>query len=151
MTLNPLSWSLPDIPMLKSFGQQLADFNQPYTAKSIFEQLIQRVQGFEAQLDQEHEVGMRLVSFGKSTEFSVTRLGYLNPCLIWFEGTLPDGSAVELVQHVSQINFLLLKLRRQSPLEPRCPIGFCTDLPLPASATAESPASEPPGSPPNNG
>ena len=139
MTFNPLSWSLPDLPMLKSFRQQLADFNQPYTAKNIFEQLIQRVQNFEALLDQEHEVGMRLVSFGKSTEFSVARIGYLNPSLLWFEGTLPDGSAVELVQHVSQINFLLIKLKRQSPQEPRCPIGFCTDPSLTANPPVEPP------------
>lgn len=139
MTFNPLSWSLPDIPMLKSFGQQLADFNQPYTAKNIFEQLIQRVQNFEAMLDQEHEVGMRLVSFGKSTEFSVARIGCLNPSLLWFEGTLSDGSAVELVQHVSQVNFLLIKLKRQSPLEPRCPIGFCTDPSLAANTPVEPP------------
>lgn len=138
MTLNPKNWSLPDIPMLKSFGQQLTEFNQPYTAKSIFNQLVQRVQDFEAKLDQEHEVGMRLVSFGKSTEFSVARIGYLDPSLIWFQGTLADGSDVELVQHVNQISFMLIKLKRLSPQEPRCPIGFCSNLSLP-----ETPDSEP--------
>jgi hypothetical protein len=130
MTLNPKSWSLPDLPMLKSFGQQLAEFNQAYTAKHIYDQLIQRVQAFETELDQEHEVGMRLVSFGKSTEFSVSRIGYLDPNLIWFQGVLSDKSDVELIQHVSQINFMLIKIKRQPSEEPRCPIGFCSNQPL---------------------
>ncbi|CVK19178.1 MULTISPECIES: DUF6173 family protein [Sporomusa] len=129
MTLNPKNWSLPDIPMLKSFSQQLSEFNQPYTAKNMFQQLVERVKDFEAKLDQEHEVGMRLVSFGKSTEFSVSRIGYLDPSLLWFQGVMPDGSEVELVQHVSQINFMLLKVKRKLPQEPRCPIGFCPLLP----------------------
>ena len=139
MTLNPKSWSLPDIPMLKSFGQQLAEFNQPYTAKHIFNELIKRVQAFEAELDQEHEVGMRLVSFGKSTEFSVSRIGYLDPNLIWFQGNLADKSAVELIQHISQISFMLIKLRRQPSAEPRCPIGFCTNPPIDGAPAISSP------------
>ncbi len=139
MTLNPKSWSLPDIPMLKSFGQQLAEFNQPYTAKHIFNELIKRVQAFEAELDQEHEVGMRLVSFGKSTEFSVSRIGYLDPNLIWFQGNLADKSDVELIQHISQISFMLIKIRRQPSAEPRCPIGFCTNPPIDGDAAISSP------------
>ncbi|SMC34965.1 DUF6173 family protein [Sporomusa malonica] len=137
MTLNPKNWSLPDIPMLKSFGQQLTEFNQAYTAKNIFNQLVERVQDFEAKLDQEHEVGMRLVSFGKSTEFSVARIGYMDPSLIWFQGTLSDGSDVELVQHVNQISFMLIKIKRESPQEPRCPIGFCSNLPLQETPDSE--------------
>ncbi|HWR43237.1 DUF6173 family protein [Sporomusa sp.] len=140
MTLNPKSWSLPDIPMLKSFGQQLVEFNQPYTAKHIFNQLIQRVQAFEAELDQEHEVGMRLVSFGKSTEFSVSRIGYLDPNLIWFQGVLSDKSDVELIQHVSQISFMLIKIKRQPSEEPRCPIGFCSKSSLTADSVDEAPS-----------
>lgn len=139
MTLNPKNWSLPDIPMLKSFGQQLSEANQPYTAQNMFRQLVERVQEFEAKLDQEHEVGMRLVSFGKSTEFRVSRIGYLDPSLLWFQGVMPDGSDVELIQHVSQINFMLLKVRRKAPEEPRCPIGFCS---LPALADSTDSAVE---------
>lgn len=113
------------IPKVKSFQEQMRSVNQPYTAKNLFNQLVQRIQLFESTLDADKEVGIQLVNFGINTTFSVSRLGYMDPSLIWFEGTLDNGSAVQLVQHVNQISFLTMALPRQNPDEPRSPIGFC--------------------------
>ncbi len=126
MIVNPLEGITTTIPLsrAKSFVEQMTEINQPYTAKNIFNELIERIQNFESKLNQEHEVGMQLVSFGMSTQFSVLRLGYIDPSIIWFEGILPDGSHVELLQHVSQISFLMVALKRDDPEKPKAPIGF---------------------------
>jgi hypothetical protein len=115
----------PALFRAKNLTDQLITVNQPYTAQSLFNQLVQRIQSFEASLEQTHEVGMRLVHFGQSLQFSVSNLGYMDPSLIWFEGILADGSTVELIQHVSQISFLLMAVKRQNPDEPKNQIGFC--------------------------
>lgn len=109
---------------IPSFKQQLLEINEPYTAKNIFRQLMQQIKEFEAGLNEEYEVGMKLVSFGQSVQFSVTSLGYLNPNLIIFEGILPDGTTVELIQHISQISFLMMAVKRPHPEKPKAPIGF---------------------------
>lgn len=126
MTSNPLEGIRAKIPMLraKSFIEQMNEINQPYTAKNIFHELIDRIQKFESELDEEYEVGMQLVSFGNTTQFSVSSLGYTDPSIIWFAGLLDDGSHVELVQHVSQISFLMIALKRSNPEKPKPLIGF---------------------------
>ena len=126
MIRNPLEGITASIPMsrAKSFVEQMTEINQPYTAKNIFNELIERIKKFESELNQEHEVGMQLVTFGESTQFSVLNLGYTDPSIIWFEGILADGSHVELVQHVSQISFLMIALKREDPEKPKAPIGF---------------------------
>jgi hypothetical protein len=112
------------ISNVANLKDQMVEINEPYTAKNIFQQLVQRIKRFEKSLDQEHEVGMQLVSFGQSTQFSVTQIGYMDPSIILFEGILSDESNVELVQHISQISFLMIAVKRQNSEEPRSPIGF---------------------------
>ena len=126
MITNPLEGITANLSMLraKSFVEQMNEINQPYTAKSIFNELVQRIQRFESELNQEQEVGMQLVNFGQSTQFSVSRLGYTDPSIIWFEGVLADDSSVQLVQHVSQISFLMVALKREHPEKPKAQIGF---------------------------
>jgi len=126
MTIHPLEniAATMQMPRGKSFIEQMTEINQPYTAKNIFSQLVKQIQDFESKLDQEHEVGMQLVSFGHSTQFSVSHLGYIDPSIIWFAGILSDGSHVELMQHVSQISFLLVALQRDEPEIPKTQIGF---------------------------
>ena len=97
------------------------------TAKNIFHQITDQVKRFEAVLDDEHEVGMKLVSFGQSIQFTVTKLSYMNPSLIWFEGILPEGSHVQLIQHVNQVSFLMIAINRPNPDQAKSPIGFCPD------------------------
>ncbi|HGN0329698.1 MULTISPECIES: DUF6173 family protein [Proteus] len=82
------------------------------------------VNDFHRELSDDFEVGGQLVSFGKTIEFSFTSVGFWNPALISFSGMLDDGSPIELVQHISQINILLVRKKREAPSEPKRPIGF---------------------------
>lgn len=96
----------------------------PNYANEFHKRLICWINDFHRNLENDYEVGGQLASFGKNIEFHFTDLGYWNPSLISFIGTLEDGSPVELVQHVTQINVLLVRKRRLSIDEPKRPIGF---------------------------
>jgi hypothetical protein len=108
---------LPKVPPIPK-NQNLAD--------EFHRRLFCWINDFHRDLDEQHEVGGQLASFGKNIEFHFTNIGYWNPSLISFVGVLEDGSPVELVQHVSQINVLLIKKRRTQPDEPKRPIGFAS-------------------------
>ncbi len=97
-------------------------------ASDFFKQLSYYMDEFDKGLNQEHEVGIKLVNFGQTVQFTVHNIGYFNPKLICFYGEMPDGSAIQLVQHVNQISFLLTAVQRKNPEEPKRPIGFCPEL-----------------------
>jgi hypothetical protein len=87
---------------------------------------------FDRQLDSEHEVGVRLVSYGQTVMLYVENIGYYNPSLIHFNGVLEDGKTpVRLIQHVSQISFLLTSLPKKDPTKPKQPFGFAANVPQP--------------------
>jgi hypothetical protein len=69
--------------------------------------------------------------------FHLHNMGYWNPSLISFSGTTENGEPVELIQHISQISLLLMKLPRTNPSEPKKPIGFHS-APAPANEISET-------------
>lgn len=93
-------------------------------ANIFYEQLVKEIRNFDNSLDEDHEVGVKLVTYGNTYQFYLTDLGYHNPYLIFFYGILPDGSPIQLIQHVSQINFVLIKLKKLDPEKPKRKIGF---------------------------
>ncbi len=95
-------------------------------ASEFYSRLVSKINEFNKSLDDQHEVGARLVSFGQSITFHIEDLGYWNPSLIMFHGHTEDGDPVELIQHVSQISILLISMKRKDPKEPKKPIGFGT-------------------------
>lgn len=92
-------------------------------ADVCFDYIKKSVLSFQNTLDYDHEVGVMLASFGKDITMHVASIGYQNPNLIIFEGFV-DGSRAELIQHMSQLNFLLVALQKPKPLEPPRRIGF---------------------------
>ena len=101
----------------------MAEIAKANLASEVYETLMTYITAFESRLGDEHEVGLRLVSFGQSITFHVTRLTYYNPSLISFAGDL-DGSPVELVQNVTQLSFLLMAMRKPDPAQPKRRVGF---------------------------
>ena len=69
---------------------------------------------------------MRLVNFGQAVTFHIEDIGYWNPSLISFRGHTEKGEPVELIQHVTQISILLMKMKREQPQQPKRPIGFAS-------------------------
>lgn len=117
-------YRLPILPDIRPAPNPLVMEAQDNYASEFHKRLMKSIDDFDATLDQAHEVGACLVSFGQSVIFHLHGIGYWNPSLIMFRGTTDDGSPVELIQHVSQINVLLMKLPRKDPSQPKRRIGF---------------------------
>jgi len=94
-------------------------------AESAFERLGNMVKDFEADLDNEHEIGVGLVCFGVSTQFHIQNIGYWGPDIITFAGVNENGERVQLIQNVSQLSVLLVAMKKLGDKPRR--IGFLWD------------------------
>lgn len=108
----------PSPPHLETL--QIRDYNM---ADYSYEVIMERIKEFEDDLDEEHEVALKLASFGQSITLSVTGIGYSNPSTLVFHGFVGDQEAT-LIQHMSQLNFLLVAARKADPEKPPRRIGF---------------------------
>ncbi|MDD2318757.1 MAG: DUF6173 family protein [Geobacteraceae bacterium] len=77
------------------------------SAVGVFKAIREYVEQFEAELGGCQEVAMRLASFGEEIDFRPEKIGYSVPDFITFVGVTDGGEKVHLVQHVSQLSFLL--------------------------------------------
>lgn len=110
------NFTLPEIPRIRDY--RLADW--------MYERIIKRIEDFEKNLPDDMQAGGMLANFANMT-FSIDDIGYHNPDMIIFYGTQLDGSKIELLQHTSQLNLLLVGVKRSNPEEPRRKIGFIAD------------------------
>src|SRR5581483_3489076 len=93
-------------------------------AEDMFYRLASYIREFEANLDHDHEVGARMVSFGTAVQFHIVDMGYWNPDIITFDGVDEGGHRMKLIQNVSQLNVLLIGMPKRSDDEPARRIGF---------------------------
>lgn len=84
------------------------------------------IKEFQAGLDDKHDVGILLTNFGSSILMNVTEVGFEDPSLMIFKGYV-NGNMSTLIQHVSQLNFLLTSVPK-APDVPKRKIGFISDL-----------------------
>lgn len=110
----------------EQLNRMVSSMRNPNSADEFYHRLIRWVNDFHRDLGDEYEVGGQLVAFGRDVTFSFTDIGYWNPSLISFKGITADGDPVELVQHVTQINVLLIRKKRENPEQPKRPIGFAS-------------------------
>lgn len=87
-----------------------------------FEIIKRYVQDFQRSLDQDHDVGLLLTNFGQATLMEVTQIGYEKSVLMVFRGYV-NGTMATLIQHISQLNFLLMAVPK-APDQPKRKIGF---------------------------
>jgi hypothetical protein len=111
-----------EMPVIKNALVEMAKEN---VASKFCEKLFKVIEEFEKKLDDKSEIGMKLVSFGQTIIIHVQGIGYYDPSLIRFIGLSSEGAdPVELVQHISQISFLLAAVPKLEPEKPRRTIGF---------------------------
>lgn len=100
------------------------DPETPYLASDMYRRIVALINNFESDMPDDMQAGGRLVSAGNIT-FSIQDVGFWDPNMIVFYGELSDGSHVELVQHLSQLNLLLVAVKRTDDTDkPRRIIGF---------------------------
>lgn len=90
-----------------------------------YEVICEHLKQFQDELDNEHEVGLQLASFGQTILLNVDEIGYSNPCLIHFYGFV-NGQKAHLIQHINQLNFLMMAVPKSDPNKPARRIGFDT-------------------------
>lgn len=90
-----------------------------------YEKIMEEIAEYEAKLDNDHEIALRLASFGSSTVMVVTSVVYQNPDMLYFYGFV-NGKDAQLIQHVSQLNFLITSVEREDKTKPARRIGFRT-------------------------
>lgn len=106
------------LPKLDTRNYQIADYQ--------YELLCDYIKQFQDELDDKHEVGLQLASFGQSITLNVTDIGYSNPSIIDFYGYC-NGNKAHLIQHINQLNFLLISVPKSDPEKPARRIGFETN------------------------
>jgi hypothetical protein len=124
LSMPDLSSKLNTTPITGFKTPQFITNAEQGVASAFCKRLMEWIQAFNASLDDEHEVGIRLVNFGQAVSFHLEKLGCWDPYLISFSGVTEDGNPVELIQHVNQISVLLMKIARKDLTEPKRPIGF---------------------------
>lgn len=93
-------------------------------AKWAYEQLRQLVKEFEAGLDDEHEVGIKIAYVGSPFTCYVDEIDYWSPYILAFHCRTEEGLKTTLIQHHSQLNFLLVVLPKHDSNNPAKRIGF---------------------------
>jgi len=91
-------------------------------AKWAHERIVRSINRFEEDLDDQHEVGARLVTFGPAILIQVEDVGYWGPDIVIFYGIDEGGQKVQLLQHVSQLSVLLVAVKKAHDKPRR--IGF---------------------------
>ncbi len=88
----------------------------------MYERIVRSIAKFEEELDQEQEIGARLVTFGNQEVIHIEDVGYWGPDLLIFYGESSEGKPLQLLQHQSQVNVLLVAVPKAGPKSRR--IGF---------------------------
>ena len=115
----------------KTHGKKL---EQKSPAEWAYERIVLYIQKFEETLDSSEEVGMGFTG-GDVGTLRIRGMGYFAPDLITFYGEDPSGRKTQLIQHVSQLNVMLVSSPKLDEAEEPNRIGFklATELDSPAS------------------
>lgn len=114
------AWTSPDDARAMAAGLKA----QTNPAEWAFARLSRLIEDFESKLDENEEVGARIVGIPGDGVIQIDDVGFWGPDLILFFGKNQHGKPVRLVQHYSQINVLLSALPKEKPQAPPRRIGF---------------------------
>ena len=117
-----------DIENLKS---TLANHIEPLVRRDYshadwkYEKIMEQIGEFQSELTDDVDVCVALASFGESKIMNVTEIDYQNPDMLYFYGYI-DGKKTQLIQHISQLNFALMAVKKEKPEQApkRIKLGF---------------------------
>ena len=125
---NPIDQGTPPAPvdgLTGDLDQARAILEGRFAAQEMFQFIQVRMTNFQQNLPEDYEMDVKLANYGVAAEIHVRGMGFQNPNGIEFFGVLADGKEVILVQHVAQLNFMLLAT---PPIDEKKPyrVGFDT-------------------------
>lgn len=92
-------------------------------AEWAYDRLVLYIREFEKQLNSNEEVAMGFAGSDAGV-IQIEGLGFFEPDILSFYGTDEDGTKMQLIQHVSQLNVLLQARPKADPEEAPRRIGF---------------------------
>ena len=92
-------------------------------AGQAYARLVMFIQNFEAKLDNTHEMAMGFAG-GAAGVLRIEGVGFMDPDILTFYGRDEDGLKTQLIQHVSQLSFILRAVPKERPEAPPRRIGF---------------------------
>ena len=119
--MEELTMNYSDV--LASHIGDIRDYNM---ADWKYEKLKEEIEEFQSGLSDDVDVCVQLASFGTSILMQVTDIGYQNPDILYFWGYV-NGNEAQLIQHMSQLNFLLMAVKKENPEDEPKRIGFIVD------------------------
>lgn len=112
--------------LLRGYIVSLSFRNDIYNgnfASCLCNGLVQKIDNFEKNFMLEVNDCNKYVLYGNEPVI-VEKISYQNPDMIIFSGTTADGGAVQIIQHISQLNLLLIATPRRNNEEQSRKIGF---------------------------
>lgn len=94
------------------------------SAENIAQSLYEAISKYQHALPDEDDVALKVVNFGDTATILVEHIGYIGDSLVVFDGLDNSDSPMELIQHISQLNFLLMVAPKPSVEAPKRRIGF---------------------------
>ena len=112
-------------------GRQL---KQKSPVEWAYERIVMYIQQFEETLNRDEEVGMSFTG-GDLGTLRIQGMGYFAPDLITFYGEETNGTKMQLIQHISQLNVMLVSSPKADEAKEPNRIGFklATELDKPAT------------------
>lgn len=97
----------------------LNNFESIYLAEEKCKEILIQIKDFQSSLSDDYEIILIL----PTTPLFITGISYKNPDLIIFYG-LSNGLEARIIQHMSQLNFLITSRKREDFTKPANKIGF---------------------------
>lgn len=114
------AWTTPEDSASLAEGLRMRE----NPAEWAFVRLSRLIQDFESKLDEDHEIGARIVNGPGDGAFHMRDVGFWGPDFILFMGVNENGRPIRLIQHYTQLNVLLSAMAKPKPEEPARRIGF---------------------------
>lgn len=121
---NELSNNLSRISINNEF---IADEVYKSSAELLAKALYERIVEFQSKLSCNEDVGVAFVRFDITTILLIESIDYIGNNLVVFHGKDTNDNPLELIQHISQLNFLLTVVHKSAPEVPKRQIGFRTN------------------------
>lgn len=93
-------------------------------AEQVAYYLYEEIRDYQNNLPDTEDVAMSIVQFNQSITILVKEIGYIGYNLVCFHGEDTSGKPLELIQHVQQLNFLLMVVPKPEIEAPNRQIGF---------------------------
>lgn len=110
----------------KPMGNEI--YGQPrnkHLADWVWESIVKQITDFEKNLPNDMQAGCCIVETPAGSYMSIDDVGCINPNLLVFYGHGAQGLHMRLVQHINQLNLLLVAVpRTDDTSKPRRKIGF---------------------------